>query len=211
MWSVDSDAQTTITCVPTHYGVPRSQSDAARIRQTAGRFHLSRNLRMSAQQIAVCYTQEDCIGGRAWTTLKSDDGVAEAIAIFLNSTYGIITRVGFGEATDLGRSTMGVSAVDNHPLPDFASVSDAGRQARQIALSEFHRLRQLPLQRISLSALDDHRAEIDRIATLTLGITWHPETEQMLAAWRRLMCLQPTVNANNRQTLATLAQAGLHP
>jgi len=209
MWAVDSDAQTTITCVPTHYGVPRNQSDAARIRETAGRFHLSRNLRMSAQQIAVCYTLDDCIGGRAWTTLKADDGVAEAIALFLNSTYGVIVRVGFGEATDLGRSTMGVSAVDNHPLPDFASASDAGRRAREIAVAEFDRLRQLPLERISLSALDGNRAEIDRVATLLLGLPWRPDTEQMLASWRRLLCLQPGVNANNRQTLGKLAAAGI--
>ena len=104
-----------------------------------------------------------------------------------------------------------LAQIDNHPLPDFASDSDAGRQAREIALAEFPRLRQLPLQRISLSVLDDHRAELDRIATSMLGIPWHPETEQMLASWRRLMCLQPTVNANNRQTLATLAQAGIRP
>ena len=212
LWATDAETQTTMSCAPTHYGAPRGDVEAAqKIWATAGHFHLCRFLRLSAQKIAVAYTDQKCIGGLSWTTIYGDNGIAEAVAIFLNSTYGLLIRTGHGESSQLGRSIMGVSAVDNHPLPDFASDSAAGRQARQIALAEFPRLRQLPLQRISLSVLDDHRAEIDRIATQLLGIPWHPETEQMLASWRRLMCLQPTVNANNRQTLATLAQAGIHP
>lgn len=31
----------------------------------------------------------------------------------------------------------------------------------------------------------------------------------MLAPWRRLMCLQPGVNANNDEVLATLDKAGI--
>ena len=210
MWEVDAGTQVNITCTPTHYGVPYGKEPVInQVRSSAGRFHLCRNLRMSAQRIAVCYTETDCIGGRAWTTISANAGVAEAIAVFMNSTYGIITRTGYGEATDLGRSTMGVSAVDGHPIPDFASESDAGKQARRIAVENFDRLRKLPLERISLSALDNNRAEIDRVATLMLGLDWNPETENMLAAWRRLMCLQPGVNANNRETLATLAEAGI--
>ena len=210
MWGVDSDKQEKLTCEPTHYGIPRDENAAARIRNTAGQFHLSRNLRMSAQKIAVCYTATECIGGRAWTTLKSDNGVSEAIAIFLNSVYGIIVRTGYGEATDLGRSTMGVTAVDGHPIPDFASESEAGQAARRIAAEHFDRLRQLPLKRISLSALDPNRAEIDRLTTQMLGLPWTPETENMLSAWRRLMCLQPAINAHNKETLTTLAKAGIH-
>ena len=211
MWEVDADTQETITCEPTHYGIPRDENAAIRVRNTAGRFHLNRNLRMSAQKIAVCYTATECIGGRAWTTLKSNNGVSEAIAIFLNSVYGIIVRTGYGEATDLGRSTMGVTAVDGHPIPDFASESEAGQAARRIAVEHFDRLRQLPLKRISLSALDPNRAEIDCIATQMLGLPWTPETENMLSAWRRLMCLQPAINAHNKETLTTLTEAGIHP
>ena len=76
-------------------------------------------------------------------------------------------------------------------------------------MAEFDRLRELPLERISLSALDGNRAEIDRVATLLLGLAWRPDTEGMLASWRRLLCLQPGVNPNNRQTLGKLAAAGI--
>ena len=210
LWELQSDQQLTMTCAPTHYGESRGDpGEAQRMLKTAGHFHLSRNLRMSAQKIAMAYTEQECMGGRSWTTITADVGAAKAIALFLNSTYGLLIRVGYGQSTDLGRSPIQVRAIDNHPLPDFASDSAAGQQARDIAVANFDRLRLLPLERISLSALDDNRAEIDRVVTLMLGIPWHAETENMLATWRRLMCLQPGVNANNKQTLATLAKAGI--
>ena len=210
MWDVDSDTQVSITCDPTHYGAPYgSDKVIERVRETAGHFHLNRNFRMSAQKIAACYTPESCIGGRAWTTLRAGEDVSAAINLFLNSTYGLIIRVGYGEATDLGRSTMGVTAVDGHPVPDFTEDSEAGRQARQIALDNFERLRQLELERVSLSVLDPNRAEMDRVVTLMLGLPYDQETERMLQSWRRLMCLQPGVNARNKETLEKLAAAGI--
>lgn len=212
LWEVQAQRQTRITCVPTHYGTSRSEpEEAARMLKTAGHFHLSRNLRMSAQKIAVAYTEDECMGGRSWTTLTADPGVAEAIALFLNSSYGFLVRIGYGQSTDLGRSPIQVRAIDDHPIPDFASPGLSGRAARKIAREEFDRLRNLPLERISLSAIDDNRAEIDRVVTLMLGLPWNMETENMLADWRKLMCLQPAVNAGNKSTLETLARAGIAP
>lgn len=210
LWGADAKTQTTITCQPTHYGVRRDDpEEARRMLSTAGHFHLSRFLRMSSQCVAMAYTDILCIGGISWNTTTANVGVIESLALFLNSTYGLLVRFGYSHTTQLGRSLIQVRAIDNHPLPDFASDSAAGQQARDIAVANFDRLRQLPLKRISLSALDDNRAEIDRVVTLMLNIPWNVETENMLATWRRLMCLQPGVNANNRQTLATLAKAGI--
>ena len=210
LWELQASEQVTMTCVPTHYGAPRGDAaEARRMLDTAGHFHLSRNLSMSSQKIAVAYTEQECMGGRSWTTIYADAGVAEAIAIFLNSTYGMLIRIGYGQSTQLGRSPIQVRAIAGHPLPDFAGDSAAGREARRIAVENFERLRMLPLDRISLSVIDANRAEIDRVVTLMLGLEWNPETENMLASWRRLMCLQPGVNANNDEVLATLAQAGI--
>ena len=209
MWEVDSDTQVNITCVPTHYGIPRDDKATVQMQETVGQFHLCRNLRMSSQKIAACYTEQNVLGGRGWTTLKSDRGVSEALTLFLNSTYGIIVRAGYGEAAQLGRTTMGVTAVDNHPIPNFAGENGAGKLARQIAVENFDRLRNLPLERISLSAIDPNRQEIDRVVTLMLGLEYNQENQEMLALWRRLMCLQPTVNANNKETLETLSGAGI--
>lgn len=212
LWIVDAETQVKITCSPTHYGAPGADAEEAeRMLATAGHFHLSRNLRMSAQKIAMAYTEMECLGGRSWTTIKAigETGTAEALALFLNSTYGMLIRVGYGQSTDPGRSTIQVRAIDGHPVPDFAADSPAGQQARQIARDNFARLRQLELDRISLSVLDPNRAEIDRVVTLMLGLPYNPATERMLQSWRRLMCLQPGVNARNKETLEKLAAAGI--
>ena len=185
MWGDDENTQIAMTCEPTHYGAPRDQSKAARIRQTMGHFQFNRNLRLSAQKIAMCYTPTACMGGRAWTTIRGDDGVVKAICIFMNSIYGLIVASGYGQNTDRGRSTMGVTAVGKHPIPDFSADTDEGRQARSIAVQNFDRLRTLQLKRISLSVLDSNREEIDRVATLMLGIPWNDEIKDMLAYWRR--------------------------
>lgn len=212
LWKCSAEEQVRVTCVPTHYGVPRSDPEEAdRMLKTAGHFHLSMNLALGSQTVVVAYTEDECMGGRAWNTLSADPGVAEAIALFLNSSYGLLVRAGHGQTSQTGRSIVRRIGIDNHPIPDFASPSLSGRAARKIALAEFDRLRNLPLKRISLSAIDDNRAEIDRVVTLMLGLPWNMDTENMLADWRKLMCLQPAVNAGNKSTLETLARAGIAP
>ena len=212
MWECQAENQTRMTCAPTHYGVARSEpEEAARMLKTVGHFHFSMNLRLSSQRVVVAYTEDECLGGRGWNAIQSDTGVAESIALFLNSSYGLLVRAGHGQTSQTGRSIVRRKGIDNHPIPDFASESEAGRAARKIALAEFDRLRNLPLERISLSAIDANRAEIDRVVTLMLGLPWNIETETMLADWRKLMCLQPAVNAGNKATLQTLASAGITP
>ena len=104
---------------------------------------------------------------------------------------------------------MQVRAIGGHPIPDFAADTDAAKTARRIAAANFDRLRTLPLKRISLSALDPNRAEIDRTVTQMLGLPHDANAESMLTAWRKLMCLQPIVNANNKSVLRELARAGV--
>ncbi len=212
MWHLDAKTQLFITCEPTHYGEPRDDpAEAARMLKTAGHFHISRNLRMNAQTIAVCYTEQECMGGRSWTTLYATDEVARAITLFLNSTYGMLIRIGYGQSTDLGRSPIQIRAIPGHPIPDFAADTDAAKHARATAAANFERLRTLTLKRISLSALDPNRAEIDRVVTEMLGLPLTADTEAMLSEWRRLMCLQPTVNGNNKAVLEELRRAGITP
>ena len=210
LWNVQAGKQVCITCQPTHYGEPRSAPAAAEaMLKLAGNFHLSRGLRMSAQKIAVAYTETACMGGRSWNTIKAEDGVIKAVTLFLNSTYGILIRAGYGQSSDLGRSPIQVNAIDDHPIPDFAGQTPAAAAARQLAVDNFDRLRQLELERIALAAIDPNRAEIDRVVTLMLGLPWEVSAENMLAEWRKMMCLQPPINANNKGVLAALAEQGV--
>lgn len=210
LWNADAATQVSIVCQPTHYGEPRISADASRtLMESAGKFHLNRGLRTSAQRIAVAYTEIDCMGGRTWNTFTADEDVAKSIALFLNSTVGMIIRLGYGQLSDLGRAPINVKAISGHPIPDFAADTDAGANARRVATENFDRLRELELNRIALSAIDPNRHEIDRVVAEMLGLPECEETESMLVDWRELMCLQPAINANNKEVLATLKAHGI--
>ena len=210
MWNADARSQVRMTCDPTHYGEPRSSSDQAEAMQdAAGNFHLSRGLGTAAQTIAVAFTESECMGGRNWNTFKADSAVAKSVALFLNSTIGIIVRVGYGQQSQLGRAPINVRAIDGHPVPNFAGTTEAAASARQLALDHFDRLRRLELNRIALSAVDANRHEIDRVVAAMLGLPEGDRTEKMLTHWRALMCLQPAINGNNKKVLATLSASGI--
>ena len=198
MWAANNETQTMITVIPTHYGVPHPNGKVTEMLQTAGNFHISRNLRLNSQSLTAAYTEESVMGGTSWNTFQADQDLGKAITIFLNSTYGLLIRVGYGQISDKGRAQLQVKAITGHPIPEF----DAN--ARQIADAEFDRLRKLELKRIAWSVLDDNRAEIDRVATQMLGITLSPTVEKMLHEWRKLMCQQPIVHGGNQVVLKEL-------
>ena len=210
LWNADASNQVRMTCQPTHYGEPRTTSEAAEAMQrAAGNFHLNRGLGTAAQTIAVAYTESDCMGGRNWNTFKAESAVAKSVALFLNSTIGIIVRVGYGQQSQLGRAPINVKAIGGHPVPDFAADTEAGANARQVATENFERLRELELNRIALSAIDPNRHEIDRVVAQMLGIPNDEVSGTMLAHWRELMCLQPAINGNNKTVLAALKAHGI--
>ena len=214
LWQTLAEDQVKITCQPTHYGAPRLAPDKVReMRNQTSQFHVSMSLRMSSAKVAAAYTEQACMGGRAWCALMpvkaAAPGIAEAVILFLNSAFGLLIRSGIGLTTNLGRSGLRVNALASHPIPDFAGSTPAAAAARQLALENFDRLRQLELERIALAALDPNRAEIDRVVTLMLGLPWDVSTENMLAEWRKMLSLEPGVNGGNKGVLAALAERGI--
>ena len=209
-WATGRKELPYMTCSPTHYGRPYGNvDDVNAMLARRGHFHVRRNLRQSANSIAVAYTEESCMGGSSWTVISAETGVGEAICLFLNSTYGMLLRIGYGQSQDRGRARLQIGGIKGHPIPDFSSVSDAGDRARCIAFEEFDHLRLLPLKRVSLSATDPNRAKIDEVVTKMLGLEWNLETEGMLDTWRRLMCQQANVHNKTRATLDELREAGV--
>ena len=214
LWQTLSGVQVRMTCQPTHYGVPRLTPDKVQaMLNLASHFHISLSLRMSSQKIAAAYTEQACMGGTAWATIQaadgSEDGIAEAVILFLNSAFGLLIRSGIGLTTNQGRARIYVKALASHPIPDFAGSTPAAAEARRIAVENFDRLRQLELKRIALAALDPNRAEIDRVVAQMLGLPWNIATENMLAEWRKILSLEPGVNGGNTGVLAALAERGI--
>ena len=211
IWIADSRSQNSITCESTHYCVSRGDPEAAaKVLESASHFHISADLRVSSQAVAAAYTEEVALGGAGWISMITElEGLGEAVTLFLNSSFGLITRIVYGQSAHVGRARFGVKAAANLPVPQFNQDNQSARNARQVALEAFDELRTVSLNRISLAAIDDNRIEIDRTVAEMLGIELDQANTNMVDMWRRIMCSQTAVHANVSGTLEQLATAGI--
>jgi hypothetical protein len=153
-------------------------------------------------------TSEPMMGGRSWTSLSHHDAsVRKAIAIWLNSILGMLIRLGYAQTTQPGRTTFGVKAMPDFPIPNFAEDSEAGEWARLVAEDQFDRLAELELQPAAYAWRDVNRHEIDWVVLDMLGID-SPGSRSAIAQIRELWCREPSVHGGNRKIMRAL---GIEP
>lgn len=207
LWSVDSETQRSILTKPTHEGQPVADREDLQRQMLAQKSDLfiSRNLRMTSQALAAARTADTAMGGRAWTALKSDDeGLKDALAIWLNSTLGLIVRVCYAQTTQQGRATMQVKALAGFPVPNFAADTPAGQQARQLAPERYGELAALPLEPISYAFRDGNRHKIDAAALELVGLGGNAAAARALSHLRSLWCREPAVHGGNEAVMKAL-------
>ena len=210
LWAADADSQTRITVRPTHSGQPASSKpdqDQNLHNMLAQRSNLfiSRNLRMTSQAIAMAQTDAAVMGGRAWTSLQvGDDAVKGSLAIWCNSTLGLMLRVCYAQTTQPGRATMQINALAAFPVPNFAAHTPAGEHARAVALENIGELAALGLRPVSYAFVDDNRKRLDAIALDMMGLGGNAEVSQALDFLRGLWCREPAVHGGNRELLRML-------
>ena len=100
----------------------------------AGRCHLTVDFGLASQSIAVAFTKEPSIGGRAWPnvnfTKKSWD---YAFSIWMNSTLGLLSWWWHGSRQQPGRAIISITESETLPVLDFRALSDARiKQAKEI-------------------------------------------------------------------------------
>ncbi|MCY4414829.1 MAG: hypothetical protein OXE87_00735 [Chloroflexi bacterium] len=210
LWSANSRTQKRLLVSPTHDGEPATDDEDS-LRQMLGQrsdLFISRTLRMTSQSLAAARTQEFAMGGRAWTTLQTnDDALKSALAIWFNSTLGLMLRTCYAQTTQPGRATMGVGAIAGFPVPNFAAQSPAGELARTTAQSRNTELLELDLQPISYAFRDVDRHRIDQIVLEMVGLG---ENQQAMAAVNTLRdqwCLEPAVHGGNNRIMKALGLA----
>ena len=160
---------------------------------------------MTSQALVAARTQQPAMGGNAWTVLLSeDDGVKAALAIWLNSTPGLMIRIAYAQTTQPGRALMKIKALSDFPVPDFAADSEAGERARNIASERYDALAELPLRPVSYAFRDENRTRIDEAALEMLGLAGEQEAGRALAALRDMWCREPSVHGGNSKIMRAL-------
>ena len=207
LWAANAQTQTRILVSPTHDGEPATDDEDELRQMLAQRSNLfiSRNLRLTSQALAAAHTAQPVMGGRAWTTLQSDnEDVKAALSIWLNSTLGLILRTCYAQTTQAGRATMQIRALASFPVPDFAADSQAGEQARAAARRHIGELVALELQPASYAFRDVNRHRIDQVALEMLGLGENALAIAAVSALRDQWCREPSVHGGNRAIMRAL-------
>ena len=207
LWAADAEKQSTLLTQPTHCGEPVVDDDALIRPMLAQRSDLfiSRNLRFTSQAVAAARTAQPAMGGRAWTALiHADEGIKAALAIWCNSTPGLLLRSCYAQTTQAGRATMQVNALGGFPVPNFAADSASAADARTSAARLHAELAELPLQPCSYAFQDANRALIDAAALEMLGLGGDPDAARAVAELRGIWCREPAVHGGNKSILRAL-------
>lgn len=207
LWSADAETQQTILTRPTHEGAP-AVDDEGQLRQMLAQrsdLFVSRNLRLTSQALAAARTERLMMGGSTWTALLSDNpDVKAALAIWLNSTLGLMLRTCYGQTTQTGRARLQIRALYGLPVPDFAADSDAGAQARAVAREQIGELAGLELRPASYAFQDANRRRVDRVALAMVGLGENQQANAAIDVLRQQWCREPSVHGGNREIMRAL-------
>ena len=208
LWAASAKTQRRLTVAPTHAGRPVNgdgDDQARAMLAQRGDLFISRTLRMTSQALAAARTEQPMIGGRAWTALISDDeAVKAALAIWLNSTPGLVLRTCYAQTTQPGRATMQIKALTGFPVPDFGAATAAGERARSVARERLAELSALELRPIACASVDGNRKRIDEVALEMVGLSDEPDAARALDFLRAIWCREPAVHGGNRAIMREL-------
>ena len=200
LWEASAKAQTALRVLPTHKGVIVDQKAADAVRNTRGTLHYARNLRWTSQKLVAATTPHPVYGGRAWTTLQTDDeSILRAFALWANSTLGAVVHWTRGSRTQQGRAGVQVNAIKQIPCPDLRQLPPDKLAA---AAAVFEKLADKELLPVCQLHADHARHEIDRAVMMMLGL---PHDANALASLRTLWCTEPSVHGGNAHALAMLS------
>ena len=207
LWSAEAERQRSILTAPTHEGHP-AITDEDRLRQMLAQrsdLFISRNLRLTSQALAAARTERLMMGGSTWTALLSDDdGTKSALAIWLNSTLGLMVRTCYAQTTQTGRARLQIRGLAGFPVPDFAADSDAGQQAREIAVQHIAELATLEMEPASYAFRDASRQRVDSVALAMVGLGGNQQANAAVVALRQQWCREPSVHGGNRAIMLAL-------
>ena len=208
LWLANAERQRSITTQPTHEGNP-AITDEDRLRQMLAQrsdLFISRNLRLTSQALAAARTERLMMGGSTWTALLSDDeGTKSALAIWLNSTLGLMVRTCYAQTTQTGRARLQIRGLAGLPVPDFTADNDAGAQARAIARQHIGELAALELQPASYAFQDANRQRVDSVALAMVGLAENQQAIAAIDALRQQWCREPSVHGGNRAIMRALS------
>ena len=193
LWNHNAKNETRITCLPDMQLLVRQgmEEKAATIWSTASRAHLNLDFRYNSQPLGVAFTDHKSIGGRAWPNIVFTDSRFDyALAVWGNSTLGLLSHWWHSNRQQSGRGTTTISAVETLPMLDFRALSDDQLIKAQQIFDEF---RDKELQPAYLADADPNRALLDRRVICDL-LGFDEKTYEGVRRLAAKWCAEPSVH-----------------
>ncbi len=206
LWSAGASAKQHMVVAPTHQGIPIAGRNVElnRVLETRSDIFISQDFRFTSQSLGVARTRELCLGIATWVALIHDDHrILDALALWMNSTLGLVLRFAYASTAQLGRARMAIEATRAFPIPNFAEDSDAGERSRLVAGEHFEQLATLELEPAAYAWRDANRHEIDWVVLEMLGID-SDEARRAVGQIRELWCREPSVHGDNKRIMKAL-------
>ena len=193
LWNHNASKEKQIVCEPDSQLQAKvgMEQRAADVWTTASRAHLSRGFRFNSQPLAVAFTEQRSIGGRAWpNVIFDDDRYGYAFAVWGNSTLGLLSYWWHANRQVAGRADITVTSAETLPVLDIRALSDEQLATAKAIFDEF---RDLDLKPAYLADRDANRELLDRRVVcdmLGFGAEVYEGVRLVAAKW----CGEPSVH-----------------
>ena len=171
---------------------PQREEQAFDVWDTATRLHFTRLFTLRSQSLAACLTPERSLGGQGWPNFRVDGDPRreEALALWANTTLGLLSFWWEGDRTQPGRARLTISRLPSLLTLDARQLGPARLARAKAIFDDFTEREFLPANE---AYRDETRQALDRAVLIDLlGL---PETVlEPLAVLRGQWCAEPTVH-----------------
>ena len=150
---------------------------------TASRLHVNRQVDYRSQRLVAAFTADPALGGRAWPNVAVDEKHEKALAIWCNSSLGILTYFITSTPQQRGRGNMTKTTFTGLPVPDFRKADGSMIAGLDGLFDEYMAREMLPVNRMES---DGVRIGLDTRMAEVMGIGWNlPEIRTRLVRERQ--------------------------
>ena len=201
LWAHSAERERRMIVAPDREGVVRPGCDerALRVWQTAAVLHFTLDFRINSQSLTACVTPSPCLGGRAWPNFQPRRNEwTPAIALWANSTLGLMAFWWMGSRQQQGRAIATITALPNLPMLDVRTLAP---EQLERADAIFERFRTETLLPANEAYRDETRKALDRAVLVEL-LGLPDAVLEPLDNLRRQWCAEPSVHGGKAGTPA---------
>ena len=197
IWSHNAELETRLVVAPDSEGrvKPGREARAAEIWESRTHSHHNRDFQFNSQPLAIAFTEQPTIGGRAWPNIKFGRRKHEiAYSLWGNSTLGLVSYWWHSSRQQAGRGSMPITAIRTMPTLDITQLSEDQLQTAESIFDEIKNLEFLPTNE---AYRDDTRKLLDRRVLVDL-LNLPESILEPLDLLRLKWCSEPSVHGGKQ-------------